>query len=88
MKERIKQVKYCDNSSILIISPEGKLIRLYVPFTVCCIYSIANIQLGKLVFVEKVFSNDSDQIIYLILDQYFFYHSFQILTMKYGNNNI
>ncbi len=78
MKTNITHVQYCDNESVFVISTTGQIKRIFVPFEVICIKSVGNIPLNSLVIVERVFSNNRAQLIYLILGKHFYHSSFLI----------
>lgn len=62
----IEAVKYYDPTSILVITPDKKLIRLFCPFKVRVVQSIGQFKTGQIVNVEFVKTNPKDQIIYCI----------------------
>ena len=46
--------RYVDSKSILVISPAGKLIRIFCPFPVVILSSLYQLEKGQIIFVDAV----------------------------------
>ncbi len=71
--------RYCKTDSVLIISAEGHLERLWRPFKVLVIVDVHPLKKGqeKAVIAVKVAENLVD--VYIIKDRAFHYYNFRIL---------
>jgi Fe-S cluster assembly ATPase SufC len=79
-KKIIEEInKYCRSDSILIITKEGKLLRLNCPFYVIVIYGSQVYKKGEKVSVEAVKISDELQLLYLIEKILFPYYLFAII---------
>ena len=58
--------EFNDNSSLLVINPQGILRRLYAPFKVQCILPIDNIGDGVWVYVEGIKAASDNELLYQI----------------------
>ncbi len=79
MKERIIHTQYCDSNSILVITLVGRIKQLWVPFKVICIEAVGDFPFESIVYVEEVFCNEKDQLVYFIWGKYFFHYYFRII---------
>lgn len=73
-------VFYFDSYSILIINQQGKIRRLYTPFCVQCIYPIEEIQVNTWVYVDKVFPDEDDLLLYKVCGNLYAYKYFTIMA--------
>ncbi len=78
MKKYNRIVYYYDSFSIAVINPSGKLRRLYTPFIVKCVSSIDDIQENSLVYVDEVFKDPDDLLLYKIGGNIYGYTNFEI----------
>ena len=77
--EYIKDIfKYCKTDSVLIISAEGHLERLWCPFKVIAIVDVHPLEKGqeKAVIAVKLADNLVD--VYVIEGKAFYFYNFQI----------
>ncbi len=79
MKKYNRILYYYDNFSIAVINHNGKLRKLYCPFMIRCIKTISNIQENSLVYVDEVFKNQEDLILYKIGGKIYSFRNFVIL---------
>jgi hypothetical protein len=61
-----QMVMYFDSYSILVINQQGKIRRLYTPFCVQCIDSIDDIQVNTRVYVDEVFPDEDDLLLFKV----------------------
>jgi hypothetical protein len=78
MKKYNRIVYYYDSFSIAVINPSGKLRRLYTPFMVKCINSIDDIHENSCVYVDEVFKDSDDLLLYKIGGNLYAYSFFEI----------
>lgn len=78
MKKYNRIVYYYDSFSIAVINPGGKLRRLYTPFMVKCVKSIDDIQVNSFVYVDEVFKDPDDLLLYKIGGNIYSYTNFEI----------
>lgn len=71
-------VKFVNNTSVLLINPLGKLRRLYTPFQVVCIEPMEGIPINTILIVDEVANNQQDQLLYLINGSIYLYKHFHI----------
>ena len=72
--------RYCKTDSVLIISAEGHLERLWCPFKVLVIVDVHPLKKGqeKAVIAVKVAENLVD--VYIIGEKAFYYYNFKIIS--------
>jgi hypothetical protein len=70
-----------DRRSILVLTPEGKLRKLYTPFRARCIISIGPLHVNTTVFVDEVIYEFYDRLRFRIDGQLFAYRYFSIQVM-------
>lgn len=75
--------KHISTNRILVVTREGKLIRLYCPFKVMAKVSFPQIEAGTISWVEKVQVTDELQDVYIINGQGYLTVYFEII----GNGN-
>ena len=46
--------KFVDSESILIVCPDGKLVRVYCPFPVILVIEVGDLVVGNLYYVDAV----------------------------------
>lgn len=71
--------KYCTPNSILIVTKNKKLVRLFCPFYVIAITDIGNIKVNEIVKVEKVKITERLVLVYVIGGSNYLYNQFIIL---------
>ena len=77
IRELFKIVK---TNSILIISAEGKLIRLYCPFEVEVIEHLKDMKVGDIVWVEAVKMTLTLKDVYIIKGRAYYVWYFKVVT--------
>jgi len=77
MNENI-QYQYYHTNEILVVNSKGLIRILYTPFRVLCCASINSIPLNTWVYVEEVYSNERDELQYLIYGLVYSYRHFAI----------
>ena len=78
MKKYNRIVYYYDSFSIAVINQSGKLRRLYTPFMVKCVKSIDDIQVNSFVYVDEVFKDPDDLLLYKIGGNIYGFTNFEI----------
>lgn len=73
-----KNILFYDSFSILLLNPNGQLRRLYTPFRVTCIKHIDNIRINAVLFVDEVFEDQDDLLLFKIYGNLYAYHHFTI----------
>jgi hypothetical protein len=77
-KMKNSRIIYYDSFSIAVINPSGKIRRLYTPFMVKCISKIDDIHENCSVYVDEVFKDPDEMIVYKIGGNLYPYSSFRI----------
>lgn len=72
--------KYSDANSILLVNKAGSMRKLYCPFQVRVVTEANKFQIGLVLWVEQVASNERDELIYWILGNPFTYSYFEIIA--------
>ncbi len=68
-----------DSFSMLIMNKQAKITRLYTPFSVLSIESIDDIKMGCTLFVDEIYTDDDDILLYKIMGNLYAYRYFIIL---------
>lgn len=71
-------LKYSSPFSILVVTSEDKLIELKCPFTVRVLKNVKNMMLGETRQVTQVKLATNNALVYIIDNQPYFYHYFNI----------
>ena len=71
-------VHYFDTYSILVITKESVIRRLYTPVEVVCIDSVDDLEYGAVLFVDEVFPDEDDILLYKIKGNLYAYKHFII----------
>ena len=71
-------VHYFDTYSILVITKESVIRRLYTPIEVLCIDSVDDLEYGAVLFVDEVFPDEDDILLYKIKGNLYAYKHFII----------
>lgn len=69
---------YCSPKSLLVITPYGKLIRIYCPFQVVCMEPVAALNEFGRYLVSSVLMTEAGVIVYMIDSTSYYYHHFLI----------
>lgn len=77
-KEIAEINKYCTPNSILIVTKNKKLVRLFCPFYVKAITDIGNIKTNEILKVEKVKITERLELVYVIGGSNYLYKHFII----------
>lgn len=72
------QVHYYHTNALLVVNPKGLIRVLYTPFRVLCVVPAGSIPSNTWVFVEEVYSNSRDELLYLIYGNTYPYQYFSI----------
>jgi len=75
-----QMVHYFDTYSILVITKESVIRRLYTPIEVLCIDSVDDLEYGAALFVDEVFPDEDDILLYKIKGNLYAYKHFMITT--------
>jgi len=78
-KELTELLKYSDNTSILIVTYNGRLLELKCPFKVKVIHDIGNLRKGNIELVESVKITIKIITVYIIGDKAYYYFHFDIV---------
>ncbi len=70
--------RYCSPKSLLVITPKGKLTRIYCPFQVLCVDPIGKLTQFGLYMVSAVLMTEVGVIVYVIGNDSYHYRSFLI----------
>ena len=74
-----QMVIYFDSYSILVINQLGKIRRLYTPFCVQCIDPVDEIQINTRVYVDEVFPDEDDLLLFKVCGNLYAYNHFVIM---------
>ena len=70
--------QYYNTNAILVVNSKGLIRILYTPFRVLSCAAINSIPLNTWVYVEEVYSNERDELQYLIYGLVYSYRHFTI----------
>ena len=73
-----QMVHYFDGYSILVITKESVIRRLYTPIEVLCIEAVDDLNYGEELFVDEVFPDEDDILLYKIRGNLYAYKHFRI----------
>jgi len=69
---------FCDERSVMVVNPQGKLRQIYTPFRVVSI--IANGASKNTVYmVDEVKTTANNKLVYIINDRPYYHHNFAII---------
>ncbi len=77
MNENLK-LQYYNTNALLVVNSKGLIRVLYTPFRVLCGAAINRIPQNTWVYVEEVYSNEKDELQYLIYGLVYSYKYFTI----------
>lgn len=69
---------YCDERSIMVVNPQGKLRQLYTPFRVVSIIPDGASK-NTVYMVDEVKTTANNKLVYIINDRPFYHHNFAII---------
>ena len=69
---------YYNSNALLLVNAKGLIRVLYTPFRVLCRFDLLNIPKGTWVYVDEVFSNERDELIYQVNGQTYSYKHFRL----------
>jgi hypothetical protein len=79
-KNELQEInKYCSPESLLVILPNGKLVRINCPFQVVCLYDIDKYNVGQKLTVLQVKMDNNFILVYIIESTAYHYFNFYIL---------
>ena len=73
-----QMVHYFDGYSILVITKESVIRILYTPIEVLCIEAVDDLNYGEELFVDEVFPDEDDILLYKIRGNLYAYKHFKI----------
>lgn len=73
-----QMVHYFDTYSILVITKESVIRRLYTPIEVVCVESVDDLNYGEELYVDEVFPDEDDILLYKIKGNLYAYNYFMI----------
>lgn len=73
-----EHILFYDSYSILLINPKGRMRRLYTPFRVACIEAVDDLFVNTLLFVDEIFEDPDDRLLYKINGNLYAYKHFTI----------
>ncbi len=73
-----ENVLFYDSFSILVINTTGKIRRLYTPFRVQCQLSLDHLSASSTLYVDEVFEDTDDLLLYKINGNLYPYYHFAI----------
>ena len=74
-----QMVHYYDSFSMLIMNKQAEIKRLYAPFSVQCTETIDDIKMGSTLYVDEIFDDEDDILLYKIMGNLYSYTYFIIL---------
>jgi len=74
-----KNIFYCNENTLMIVTDKGHLRTLVAPFTVRCVKSVEGLKENTLVNVDAVVNHDAEIIMYLVLKKWRPYYYFQLI---------
>jgi hypothetical protein len=77
MADQVK-LQYAGSNSLLVVSPSGKLRRLFVPIMVKCIRGVNIIRQGSTVYVEEIAEHPKCKLMYRVLGSWYSFEYFRI----------
>ena len=72
------QILFFDSYSVLVINRTGRMRRLYTPFKVFCTESVDDLHQNTSLFVDEVFEDPDDLLLYKINGNLYAYKHFTI----------
>ena len=78
MKKLLEYLAFCDPQCVIVITHDGRLLKIWCPFKVKCINPVDNIPLNSSLYVQEVRSTRQDQLVYVINGSAYFHYYFRI----------
>ena len=78
MDEKSIQIRYVDPFTVLVINTKGHLRQIYAPFRVQCIYPAGQIPPDSWVYVDGVWQDKKDRLLYLVSGKLYPYWCFRL----------
>ena len=69
---------YCDERSVMVVNPKGKLRQLYTPFRVVSIIPDGASK-NTVYMVDEVKTTANDKLVYIINGRPYYHHNFAII---------
>ena len=71
---------YCNSYALLMVNKVGVIKTLYTPFRVKCVEASGAIPENAIVYVEEIYSNERDELLYMVLGKVYPHRSFHLLS--------
>lgn len=68
-----------DSYSMLVMNKQSEVRRLYTPFSVLSIESIDDIKMGCILYVDEIYTDEDDILLYKIMGNLYCYKYFIIM---------
>lgn len=78
MNDKPVKVQFVDPFTILCITERGAMRQIYTPFRVQCIQSAGTIPNNAWVYVDGVWQDKKDRLLYMIGGKLYAYHYFRL----------
>ena len=72
--------QYVNQNTLLLVTAKGALRKLHTPFRVECVTINKQIPIGTWVYVDEVWTNGKDELLFLIYGQPHSHRHFKIIT--------
>ena len=72
--------QYVNQNTLLLVTAKGALRKLHTPFRVECVTINKRIPIGTWVYVDEVWTNERDELFYLIFGQLYAHKHFRVFT--------
>jgi len=78
MADKINQVQFVDPFTVLVINAKGLMRQVYTPFRVQCIQPAGHIPVQAWVYVDGVWQDKTDRLLYLVGGKLYPYWCFRL----------
>ena len=78
MDDKTTQVQFVDPFTVLVINAKGHMRQLYTPFRVLCIQQAGHIPQNAWVYVDGVWQDKTDKLLYLVGGKLYPYWCFRL----------
>ena len=68
-----------DSYSMLVMNKQSEVRRLYTPFSILSIESIDDIKMGCILYVDEIYTDEDDILLYKIMGNLYCYKYFNIM---------
>jgi hypothetical protein len=72
---------YVSDHSLLVINKKGLMRKLYTPFRARCYHSVGNIPAQSWVYIDGVYQDKTDRLLYLIAGKLYSYRCFRLQVL-------